>query len=268
MATSPSPIVFSTRPSRALSVAEGTDAQAELLSLRAKRREAYQANRSMFCPECCPGRRSGCCCRLFALVLSPLSFLATLLQLLFASLIHLIASFFGCLFRAHFWVGVVAASIAISGIASSHCIDMSGPASEPSAHLHYVCKSDSPFLLEARDRMREVVSLVEQARLQAMQIASDLEHRVYSQILGRSCRFRNENEARFLCLGGHDEIALRRATDCAALRRAYHDGQRNFHPDKLQLQYPSCSLEVLEACSIFLNLALEGKKTELGCPQR
>ncbi|CAE7416335.1 Cdc40 [Symbiodinium natans] len=99
-------------------------------------------------------------------------------------------------------------------------------------------------------------------------VVTELDHQMAQLLLRGRCPYRGIEEAREACMLRPDSLALRRASDCATLRRAYYDGQKQVHPDRLRLLHPACSEEVLQACSVAMNLAFEHRRAELGCPAR
>merc|ERR1712150_84466 len=147
--------------------------------------------------------------------------------------------------------------------------------------LRLVCESRNPLALTLRDNIVAAASFVDDARamipqfqdlgVHAREAGSLLTNSVWlpsiRPLLGW-CPYRDADDARMMCSTQAELQGVRQARDCNALRRAFHDGQRQFHPDHLRIKHPACSSQILEACSIALNAAMEARRAELSCPAR
>eukprot|EP00927_Polykrikos_kofoidii_P063785 TRINITY_DN58680_c0_g1_i1.p1 TRINITY_DN58680_c0_g1~~TRINITY_DN58680_c0_g1_i1.p1 ORF type:complete len:316 (-),score=29.79 TRINITY_DN58680_c0_g1_i1:98-955(-) len=275
--------LFNTRPSVSGSapVTNADMVDQELSALRHTRRQAYRRNQGPCClrasgreskPAGIFSRLAMACCWVVAMVVSPLLLVASLLGrfvwFLWSSFFVCLSFVLGSLFRLHFWVGIVTAGGLLALVAKSHCTD----APHPTA-INVVCTSDHPWAFELREAARRASSLSIEGRVVAMRatdIGSDAIGIVLGTVFpGKYCRFRGTaDDVAVACAQKSELRVVLRAPDCAALRRAHHEGQRHFHPDRLRLKHPACSSEVLEACSVALNLAVENRRKELGCQPR
>jgi len=177
--------------------------------------------------------------------------------------------------RPHFWLGVAAAGIAVAWTGWQHCVEVPDAAAIAAGRdlVKVVCASERHWALQLREVTRLVLALSVEAGAEAQRVAT-MAQELFDDIVGvffpnRRCRLRGDvQEVAAACAGQPELRAARGAPDCAYLRRAHHDGQRHFHPDHFRLKHPACGAEVLEACSVALNLAVEARRAELGCPAR
>ncbi|CAK9109750.1 unnamed protein product [Durusdinium trenchii] len=133
-------------------------------------------------------------------------------------------------------------------------------------HLRLVCSFESPLASQAWELLKSTSSSLTLHWVWFVASLQEIEHRVALLLLQGRCPFRDLDEAQQACQSCPDLVLLRRAPDCHALRKAYHDGQRQVHPDLLRLQHPACAAELLQACSVALNLAFDTRRHELNCP--
>eukprot|EP00928_Gymnodinium_smaydae_P019675 TRINITY_DN17558_c0_g1_i1.p1 TRINITY_DN17558_c0_g1~~TRINITY_DN17558_c0_g1_i1.p1 ORF type:complete len:304 (-),score=47.49 TRINITY_DN17558_c0_g1_i1:44-955(-) len=291
--------LFSTRPSSS-SGALAADAAAarQLAELRALRGNAYRRG------QCCQRRivvsaaegakaqPRGVCGRLLAAILWALYWLAMpplfalellgrALWVLWCSVFRVVAVMASSLLRPHFWMGVVAAAAAITWLARENCtppsVSPQSVGAENRGGVSVQCSSDAAWVWQLLAYARQFEALALQWRPFLAGLYRDVVgmfDEAVEEILGTffpgsRCRLRGGTEGAAAACAALPEVrAVRAAPDCAAVRRAHHDGQRHFHPDLLRLRHPACSMEALEACSVALNLAVESRRTELGCPGR
>jgi len=250
--------LFRTRPTSSVP-SDGT--VADILDARARRREAYNSRRSS-CPQIpC---RSQSSLSIVEVVLCPLLLCACMLRTIFQLLWTSLTGLLHCIMHLHFLLGAVAAFAVMAAASWQVCMEIQAPA--PSVHV--VCRAESPTALQVRDVARTVSTSISLNWAWLTNIVTELEHRVAQLLLRGQCPYRTPEEAREACLSRSDSLILRRASDCSTLRRAYYDGQKQVHPDRLRLLHPACDTEVLQACSVALNLAFEHRRAELGCPAR
>eukprot|EP00435_Cladocopium_sp_Y103_P037601 s1787_g10.t1 len=165
-----------------------------------------------------------------------------------------------CLMQPHFWLGLLTAFLLCGMITWGSCAEEPTP-----PRLRLVCSFESPLALQAWEVLKSTSTTISLSWLWLAGYLREIEHRTALALLGGRCPFRDVEEARAACQSRPDLVLVRHAKDCAALRKAYHDGQRQVHPDLLRLQHPACSGDILQACSIALNLALEARRAELQC---
>lgn len=276
MAPAAATAACTTRPSASAVAAEAAaaPAAAELRSLRAARGRAYRERQGVCCRRY---HRLGC---FIALVTAPLFMAAAAARCALLLCLTLLRALLSGLLRPHFWLGAGAALAAGAGFASTHCAQSPGAltlhAAGPGA-VRYVCESDHPWVLQAHEATWTALALASQGRAVAQQLLDEFKRigdaALYAQgallwpIFGW-CPYWDAEDARAICGRQPEFQAVRRAESCALLRRAFHNGQRQFHPDHLRTRHPACDAQVLEACSIALNAAMEARRAELSCPGR
>lgn len=265
---------FSTRPSASLGEA-GTEplpgaCREDLASLRAIRMQAYQEKHGGPCR-----RRRGHLPCIFAVLTAPMVLAATLLRRMLAVALVVIGFPLSALAKPHFWLGALAAVAVAICTAWQHCVvpvsswqvDQEGP-------VQLICESKHQW---ARDLHGAVAWTTWSAIALLAEGQAYIAQLLNSAALARDaalwplfgwCPFRDVDDAVARCALRPELERVRGAADCAALRRAFHEGQRQFHPDHLRLKHPACNEKVLEACSVALNTAMEERRTSLSCPAR
>ncbi|CAE7367385.1 Cdc40, partial [Symbiodinium necroappetens] len=229
--------LFRTRPTSSVP-SDGT--VADILDARARRREAYNSRRSS-CPQIpC---RSQSSLSIVEVVLCPLLLCACMLRAIFHLLWTSLTGLLHCMMHLHFLLGAVAAFAVIAAASWQLCTEVQAPA--PSVHV--VCRAESPAALQVRDVARTLSTSISLNWAWLTNIVTEFEHRVSQLLLRGQCPYRTPEEAREACLSRPDSLVLRRASDCSTLRKAYYDGQKQVHPDRLRLLHPACDTEVLQA---------------------
>jgi len=220
----------------------------ELHSVRVARQRAFQSHQ----------RHSGPSRWFLACVVQIFTFPVVLAERLFTAAFIMATS----ALRPHFWVGVFVTTAAFAWFIKTQCVEQSFLQDDGVAKpIVVVCTSDETWVWQARDHFQALHAL-------GAGVVSGLTcaFETFTEFFwGRSCPFRNIEDARVFCAGQREFQAVRHALDCMALRRAYHDGQRQFHADHLRVRHPGCKADILEACSIALNLAAEVRRAELPC---
>ncbi|CAK9109797.1 unnamed protein product [Durusdinium trenchii] len=163
----------------------------------------------------------------------------------------------------HFFLGALAAVLLCAWTAWQSC---DAPEPHLERHLRLVCSFESPLASQAWELLKSTSSSLTLHWVWFVASLQEIEHRVALLLLQGRCPFRDLDEAQQACQSRPDLVLLRRAPDNHALRKAYHDGQRQVHPDLLRLQHPACAAELLQACSVALNLAFDTRRHELNCP--
>eukprot|EP00439_Symbiodinium_sp_Y106_P040192 s2379_g4.t3 len=186
---------------------------------------------------------------LLGLLEEKLEALRTIFQLLWTSLTGLLH----CIMHLHFLLGAVAAFAVMAAASWQVCMEAGLPqlATDPRTMLQRVVlillRAFALSVLQQEGSRRSANGELNWAWL--TNIVTELEHRVAQLLLRGQCPYRTPEEAREACLSRSDSLILRRASDCSTLRRAYYDGQKQVHPDRLRLLHPACDTEVLQACS-------------------
>eukprot|EP00747_Dinoflagellata_sp_TGD_P034092 gnl/TRDRNA2_/TRDRNA2_137049_c0_seq1.p1 gnl/TRDRNA2_/TRDRNA2_137049_c0~~gnl/TRDRNA2_/TRDRNA2_137049_c0_seq1.p1 ORF type:complete len:286 (+),score=12.49 gnl/TRDRNA2_/TRDRNA2_137049_c0_seq1:115-972(+) len=252
----------------------------ELDDLRTLRARAYRHRHRSGCGGIVGGSRCG---RLFLpcrIVLCVVCSVVSLLRCTLSAIAAIAWAILSSFFQPQFWLGVLLTLLVLSGLALTHCTEQAPMAVDQGQAVRVLCMSDHPWASEVRSVAISAIALLREVHVFAHRLAwmgsTTLEGRwahdafevVVGTILGTRCPFRSPDDALAKCTERWELQSVRRAIDCAALRRAHHDGQRQFHPDHLRLRHPSCSSEVLQSCSVALNLALESRRAELNCPAR
>eukprot|EP00439_Symbiodinium_sp_Y106_P039881 s2379_g4.t2 len=189
---------------------------------------------------------------LLGLLEEKLEALRTIFQLLWTSLTGLLH----CIMHLHFLLGAVAAFAVMAAASWQVCMEAGLPqlATDPRTMLQRVVlillRAFALSVLQQEGSRRSANGELNWAWL--TNIVTELEHRVAQLLLRGQCPYRTPEEAREACLSRSDSLILRRASDCSTLRRAYYDGQKQVHPDRLRLLHPACDTEVLQACSALL----------------
>ncbi|CAK9057972.1 Pre-mRNA-processing factor 17 [Durusdinium trenchii] len=232
---------------------------ASLLDVRAKRREAYQSQRSGW-GSC--GRRYGAAFFLVDVVLCPVFALFSVFRQLLRLWWKSFTAWLSCM-DCHFFLGALAAVLLCAWTAWQSC---DAPEPHLERHLRLVCSFESPLASQAWELLKSTSSSLTLHWVWFVASLQEIEHRVALLLLQGRCPFRDLDEAQQACQSRPDLVLLRRAPDNHALRKAYHDGQRQVHPDLLRLQHPACAAELLQACSVALNLAFDTRRHELNCP--
>lgn len=270
---------FSTRPSASLgeSTAEDSalvqDSASELKRLRDIRMQAYRQKHGGPCR-----RRSGrgaCVC---AVLTTPVVFVVWILRRIFSVVLAGLAAILGSLLQPYFWCGVCAALALLVCLARSHCVEPAralipqGPG-RPQP-VQFLCETDHPWAQELRHLVLSVSEsaaiLVLESRVwlaQFLDTAASFRDAVLWPLFGW-CPYRSAEDALQRCAQQVELQRVREAPDCTSLRRAFHEGQRLFHPDHFRLRHPACSEKVLESCSVALNGAMEQRRGALKCPAR
>ncbi|CAJ1370683.1 unnamed protein product [Effrenium voratum] len=222
--------------------------------VRAIRREEYRSRRGL-------GRQHGALGFLLEMVLCPFAAVVSMLQLSLRLAWGLFTALLTCLVRPHFALGALSAMALAAAAFRQSCAETPAEAGA----LRLVCHIDSPLALQAWEMSQQAEAFWLASRAWLAGVLDTFEHRLALLLLRGRCPFRDLEEARAACQQRQDLLAVRRSSDCGALRKAYHEGQRQVHPDRLRVQHPACSSEVLQACSVALNLAFEARRAELGC---
>jgi len=267
-----------TRPSTSASgLAVGALPSAmELQSIRAARSQAYQEKQGC---ACCRNRPMAA--RAFALVTTPLVIMSCVLRILLRLGLALLRNLVHALLQPHFWLGATLTLAAGTSLLWESCNEMPAFAALNTPGVpgvtSFVCQIDNPKAALVRDVLLAAVSTFSVGRTlmqnylnTALLAATSLAHTWHARawFLFGSCPFASIDDALASCASLPALEEVRHATDCGLLRRAFREGQRQFHPDHLRTRYPSCESSILEACSVFLNGAMEARRAELNCPGR
>jgi len=267
-----------TRPSTSASgLATGAlPSASDLQRVRAARRQAYHEKQGC---ACC--RRHPIASRAFALVTAPCLIMSCVLRIFLRLVISLLQTLVGALLQPHFWFGAALSLAASTSLLWESCHELPafGAVNVPGIPgvTSFVCKIDNPRAAQVRDAFLTAASTFSVGRtllqdyfdtafLAAINFADTCRARAW--FLFGSCPFASIDDAVGNCAGQHALEEVRHATDCGLLRRAFREGQRQFHPDHLRTRYPSCEAGILEACSVALNGAMEARRAELNCPGR
>lgn len=271
---------FTTRPSASLGEASEVheaemNTAEELASLRAIRMQAYREKYGGPCR-----RRKGrlaCACAVFT---TPLVLVVAVLRYVFLAAISVLLTLLSVLLNPHFWLGFFAASAVFGCAAWQFCVESSAPMASQRAltpKLRVACQTDHPWAQELRGALWSAAALLAQGRMLAAEGSSFALNLLVHFANARDallwplfgwCPYRDADDALVRCAQRTELERVRAASDCAALKRAFHEGQRLFHPDHMRLKHPSCSDKVLEACSVALNAAMEERRRSLSCPAR
>lgn len=271
---------FTTRPSASLGEdGEGStlsrETASEMQSVRAIRMQAYkQKHGGLF------RRRSSRCACAWAVLTAPLVIAWSILRRLLDSLCAVANAVLGVLSEPTFWIGVCSALAFVWWLAWQHCAERAAapnprwPEHQP---VQLICESRHPWAHELRGAAWSLMALMADGRARAaegwvtLSSATEAVVRFCSEPLWPLfgwCPYRSAEDALTRCGQRAELQAIREARDCGLLRRAFHEGQRQFHPDHLRLKHPACSDKILEACSVALNAAMEDRRGALGCPTR
>lgn len=273
---------FTTRPSASLGEVgtEDDDAvvsgsAAELDRLRAIRGKVYREKYRGPCRR--RSSRFACAC---ALLTEPIVFAATATQHLILSVLAVLGAIFSALLRPQFWLGALSTLALVARLTWHHCaVSPSGTMApqlpgHPAGPVRFTCENNHQWAQDLRDSVWTAGAYVAENRERVFQITDDMA-RVRDALLSSWlwpflgwCPFRDEADAVSRCAQREELEQIRSAGECAALRRAFHQGQRHFHPDHLRFKHPDCSDKILEACSVALNAAMEARRHTLNCPAR
>eukprot|EP00434_Breviolum_minutum_P003878 symbB.v1.2.003409.t1/scaffold185.1/size279819/4 len=220
--------------------AQQTRGTGEMNDVIAKRREAYQSQRGAWSY----GRKHGAMFFFVDMVLCPFFAVFTVLRLLGNCIWSSFCAMLSCLMQPHFFLGVLTALVLTAISSWLSCVEAPDPSF---AGLRLVCNFDSPLASQAWDLLKSTSSSFTLSWLWLLGIVNELEHRIALFLLAGRCPFRDVEEAQMACQSRADLLQVRHARDCGSLRKAYHDGQRQVHPDLFHLQHPACSGEILQA---------------------
>lgn len=265
---------FTTRPTTSFGTSVQAAAVAEAMrDARSLRRQAYRQRHRCGCCECVlrywPLRKTaGLICWLLGIV-------TTLVRLVLFVLLSPLLLLGRAVLQPSFWLGAFGTLglVACFGFWACREQSMDQALYSPSSvvQVSVICTTNHPLASDAREALQRLFAIAIEWQVFLQHWADELQRAaayVVFVITGSQCPFRDADDALASCHEQREVRLIREAPDCPTLRRAHHDAQRQFHPDHLRVRFPKCGNEVLEACSVALNLFVENRRTALECSGR